>query len=197
MAAFENPNPGTFLFTLNWTYEFIFLISLISNFLVEYQDEGMSRPVRDISKICWRYLKGQFLFDFIPLVPLQLITMKDGKERLFILIKIIRLVNGFKVFQVRNLMEVIKNFYQKKLETIIENDPVLAEDIEVDNNCISILITLNNLFRILKLVIIILNISYFLGFAWFILTDLLTEYDTIEMEQTMANLSLLGYQRWE
>jgi len=70
MAAFENPKPGTFLFTLNWTYEFIFLISMISNFLVEYQDEGMSKPIRDITKICWRYIKGDFLFDFIPLVPL-------------------------------------------------------------------------------------------------------------------------------
>ena len=69
MAAFENPHPGTFLYKINMVYEIIFLISLISNFLVEYQDEGMPKPVRDISKICWRYLKGQFLFDFIPLVP--------------------------------------------------------------------------------------------------------------------------------
>ena len=70
-------------------------------------------------------------------------------------------------------MEVIKNQYQKKLDDIIENDPDLAENTDQDNNNISFLITLNNVFRILKLVIIILNISYFLGFAWFILTDLL------------------------
>ena len=76
-------------------------------------------------------------------------------------------------------MEVINSYYQKKLDNIIENNPELAEDTNVDNNNISFLITLNSLFRILKLVIIILNISYFLGFFWFILTDLLTEYDNI------------------
>ena len=120
-------------------------------------------------------------------------TLEGGKERFFILIKIIRLLNGFKVFQVRNLMEVINSYYQKKLDNIIENNPELAEDTNVDNNNISFLITLNSLFRILKLVIVILNISYFLGFFWFILTDLLTEYEDHLKEQRKTELSLLDY----
>jgi hypothetical protein len=76
------------------------------------------------------------------------------------------------VFDVANIMEIIKKQYQKNLDHIIANRPDLAENTLLDNNNISKLITINNVLRIFKLVLIILNISYFLGFAWFIVCDL-------------------------
>ena len=93
-------------------------------------------------------------------------------------------------------MEVINTVYQKKLDNIIENNPELAEDTNADNNNISFLVTLKSLFRILKLVIIILNISYFLGFFWFILTDLQTEFEHITTEHRKAELSPQGFAHW-
>ena len=51
-------------------YEGIFLVSLILNFFMEYKPDGQSFPVRDLSLISVRYLKGQFLMDFVPLIPL-------------------------------------------------------------------------------------------------------------------------------
>ena len=61
------------------------------------------------------------------------------------------------------------------MEKIIQDDPVEAENISVDNNKISALIYTNFIMKIFKLVIIILNISYFLGFFWYIFCDLTME----------------------
>lgn len=172
MAAFENPEPGTNLFKLFISYEIIFLVAFLLNFLVEYTPKGEEKPVRDIKSIAWNYLKGNFALDFIPLIPLQFIDLPGGKERLFIIIKLIRIFNGLKVFQVRSIMSYIDKYFQAKLDNIIENDPELAEDKNVDSTNIGFLLTLNSMLQILKLVIIILNISYFLGFFWYIVSDL-------------------------
>lgn len=83
-----------------------------------------------------------------------------------------RLIKGLQVFDVANIMEIIKRQYQKKLDKIIKERPDLAENTLLDNNNISRLITINNVLRIFKLVLIILNISYFLGFAWYIICEL-------------------------
>lgn len=48
----------------------------------------------------------------------------------------------------------------------------MAENIAIDNNNIAKLIIINFMFRIVKLIIIIFNISYFLGFLWYIFCDL-------------------------
>lgn len=118
-----------------------------------------------------RYLKGEFWKDFIPIIPLQLLNIGEDR-RLFYIIKIMRLIKGLQVFDVANIMEIIKKQYQKNLDHIIANRPDLAENTLLDNNNISRLITINNVLRIFKLVLIILNISYFLGFAWFIVCEL-------------------------
>ena len=51
-----------------------------------------------------------------------------------------RLVNGLKIFSVPAIMEKINYFAKRKLEDLIENDPVEAENINKDNNKISELI---------------------------------------------------------
>ena len=80
-------------------------------------------------------------------------------------------------------MEKIKKIYEKKLQKIIETDHILAEDVNQDNNNISLLIAISNGIKILKLVLIIFNISYFLGFFWFIFCELNWRFnkDKIEM----------------
>ena len=112
-----------------------------------------------------------------------------GDERLFYIIKIMRLIKGLQVFDVANIMEIIKKQYQKNLDHIIANRPDLAENTLLDNNNISRLITINNVLRIFKLVLIILNISYFLGFAWFIVCELSyrINLDYIESEDPEYN----------
>jgi len=81
------------------------------------------------------YLQTTFIFDFIPLLPFQLITtLPNKRERLFFLIKMVRLVKGFSLFDVPKMMAVIKMMFQKNLQYIVLNDKELANDRDIDNN---------------------------------------------------------------
>ena len=95
-----------------------------------------------------------------------------GDERLFYLIKIIRLYTGIQIFDVPTMMEKLKYFNKRKIDAIIKNDKLLANDITVDNNNVTAMLIINFLIKIFKLILIIINISYFLGFFWYILCDL-------------------------
>lgn len=170
MAAFEKPDPGSWLFILDWSFEGIFLVSLLLNFITDYKEDGNPNPVRDLNKISMRYLKGQFTYDIIPLIPLPHLPFGNSMKH-FYLIKIMRMVTGIRVFDVSVIMSRIKLLMQKKLEYVIANDPLAAEDQDSDQNKIAFLIKTNFFIRIFKLVIIIMNISYFIGFFWYIFCD--------------------------
>ena len=144
MAAFSqrNDNDEYVLLLVSWTYEACFLLALCIEFFVDYKEDGMNSPERDISKTSYRYLSNEFCFDAIPCLPLQFVSL-GGNERLFYLIKIIRLFNGFKLFNVPDIMENIKYYNRKKLEKIIRDDPILAEDKINDNNNITKMIMTN------------------------------------------------------
>jgi hypothetical protein len=141
LAAFPGAEEGP-LTMVNLIYEIIFAISIMLKFLYEYKIEDAEQPpVRDLQKIGMRYLKDQFIWDFIPIIPFPALDF-NGYERLFYLIKIMRLVNGFKVFSVPAIMEKIKFFAKRRLDSIIKDDPEKAECIDEDNNKISALIKL-------------------------------------------------------
>ena len=110
MAAFENPKQGSFLYIMDNIFEFIFYISFILNFIVDYQPPDQPKPVKDISKIAMRYIKGNFWYDFLPLIPLTYINL-NGDQRLFYIIKILRLVIGLQILKVPKIMEKIKKIY--------------------------------------------------------------------------------------
>jgi len=57
-----------------------------------------------------RYIKGDFLIDLICIVPLQALTMKNNREKLFVVIKWLRLGKGLKFFNVPKIMKYIKQY---------------------------------------------------------------------------------------
>jgi hypothetical protein len=93
----------------------------------------------------------------------------------FFMIKVIRLVNGFKIFNVSRIIYEIQQFQRKRLIKIIETDPVKAEDIIADQNKVSLMIMIGFFIKIFKLGMIILNICFFLGVFWYIFCDVTTD----------------------
>lgn len=63
----------------------------------------------------------------------------------------------------------------KHLHWIADNDPILAEDQVLNQNKIDQMINIGFAVKIMKLVLIIANISYFFGFFWYIFCDLSRE----------------------
>ena len=60
-------------YTLVLAFEIIFLISIITKFLTDFRPDGETEHVKSLTKISSRYLHGDFLSDFIPLIPLTFI----------------------------------------------------------------------------------------------------------------------------
>ena len=71
--------------------EFIFLIDFLTKFFLSFTESNSLKTVEEFNKIVPNYLKNGCLTDMIPLIPLQLIQLKNNRNCLFYLIKLIRL----------------------------------------------------------------------------------------------------------
>lgn len=70
---------------------------------------------------------------------------------------------GFKILNVANIMNNMKILYQKRMMNLIQKDPEMAENKLVDNNRITELIQISSFFKILRLVVIIFNLTIILA----------------------------------
>lgn len=69
-------------------------------------------------------------------------------------------------------MRQVKMIFNRQLENIIKNDPELAENSDLDNNNIMLILMISYFFKTFKLVVIILTVSYFIGMVWYIYCDI-------------------------
>ena len=95
--------------TMSAIFEVIFLVYALIQFFKDDNDDINSNDrkklFRETSK---EYFKGNFIYDVIPLIPLQLTTFSKNRDRLFFLVKTLRIVQGFRLFDVRNLDMAVK-----------------------------------------------------------------------------------------
>ena len=66
-------------------------------------------------------------------------------------------------------MKLVKTIFNKRLESIVKSNKSLANNNEVDNNNISKLLMISYFFKIVKLVLTMVLLSYFMGLGWYIL----------------------------
>jgi len=85
---------------------------------------------------------------------------------LFIL-KFIRIKKGLDLYDVQAMMDRIKSWRHEYLQYMIKEQPSLAQDTLQDNNQIENMLMFSYFFKILKLVIMISNTSFFLGMFWY------------------------------
>jgi hypothetical protein len=84
----------------------------------------------------------------------------------------LRLKRGLEAFEVGKAMDMIKTKMRERTERKIKNDPNVGEDTINDHNNIEEIMLTGYTLKTLKLVIIILNLSYFLGLVWIIFCKL-------------------------
>lgn len=134
IAAFRmsSHSNGTIMH-IYYVYESLFLLNMVSQFFLEYQNEYTKQPIKDLGLIAARYLRTEFLSDFIPLIPLQILVMKNNRQNLFFLIKFSRLIKGLRFFDVPKMMTYIKKKYAERLEMLVQSDREFAENKTQDN----------------------------------------------------------------
>ena len=146
-------------------FETIFGISMILNFMVEYYPDGSTIPMRNMKKIGMRYIKSQFLFDFIPLIPIpSLISLESSMERHFYFIKIIRLAKCERFLNISQFLTLIKDYRKVQTEKAIKDCPCKGNSMTANLINITQMIMMGQLASIIRITIIIVNICYFLGF---------------------------------
>jgi len=158
----------------------IFTITIIVNFITDYTPQGETQPVRNLEKIAKRYLRGNFMYDFVAWFPFHWLldmSYKTGNHRrnTIFLIKIIRLRKVSSIFNVSFFMEEIKRMCYSHLAKLIAQDKRIGENQDIDRNNIEFLMKVGYGLKTMKLAIIIFNISYFVGILWLIFCDFTTD----------------------
>jgi hypothetical protein len=160
-------------------FESIFFIYMVLKFFKEYTPEGggdRQKPIREWSMIITNYVTSDFCFDFVPIIPLQIMDFKRHRERLFYLIKVIRFVKGFKVFNVQKLMKMIKSHLNLALEKRCLWDEDFANNRDKSNNNVESILFISYGLKTLQLTVVILNISYILGMLWIIMCQAVEDF---------------------
>jgi len=87
------------------------------------------------------------------------------------MIKVFRILKAIKKFNVGYLMAKIKKHTISQIEKEIERNPTIGEDTVTDHNNIEYLLKIGYALKIFKLVLVILNTSYFVGIIFLIIAD--------------------------
>jgi hypothetical protein len=73
-------------------------------------------------------------------------------------------------------MKYVKQLLQKRLDYIIKNKPELANDQSTDNSKISALLMIKQSVKTIKMLALIMTLSYFIGLLWLMICDLEFKY---------------------
>ena len=117
------------------------------------------------------YLKGRFTFDLLAIIPFYSIlegVIEDKYNRLFYLIKLVRLQRAFELMSTKVFMAEVKSYYDKKLANLIKNYEDLARDQTNDRTHIGKIVSTSYVLKLLQFVLIIFCCSYFIGLLWLI-----------------------------
>lgn len=130
--------------------------------------------VSDIKKIAKHYLKGSCIFDMLAIIPFELFFTlgQDGRaikgdsaekaSRMFKMIKFFRIPRLFELINVDRVKSSINDYYNKRLQRAVqEND-------ESDSYPILKALMYIQMYKILRLTLLIFTSSYFLGIVWHI-----------------------------
>lgn len=172
-----------------------FGLDMVKCFLTDYTPIGEGKPVRNLVKIALNYLKNGFLRDFIMWIPIfRLIRLLVGeKARLILFIKCLRIIKGFRIFNVNLLMKKLRIFLLSKSESRCLTDAKYKFDQYEDHNLIMMQMYLHYSLTTFKMVISIFNIVFFMSIFWFVFTSELLQFHEREIENDYCHREGLSW----
>jgi len=143
--------------------------------MTSYVPEGNINAIKDHSKIFRNYYSnGSLKLDVITEIPIVFVLDNSYAKfyRLLFLIKVCRLKRVFETVSVSAVIHEIQVRTMNRKLSKIEADPTLGEDTLTDHNNVNFLMNVSHSMKIVELVILILNISYFVGILFMIVAEL-------------------------
>ena len=114
------------------------------------------------------------------IMPLSWLFHSFKLSHLFYSIKCYRIFRGFRSFDLRAILNSFKNVAKEIIEKKIKDDPKIGDETIADYNNIENCLLTNYSLQIFKLVITILNISYFVGMIWLTFCVLINTVDGLD-----------------
>ena len=172
-VAFDSPsNLGQQVF--DFIVEGFFWLDFTLNFFCEYKDPETYANIRDLKLIAKRYVfRGSFFVDFISVFPFN--TLFSTQSLLTKLFRLFRLPRLIRLIDISRFSQLLKSFF----ENSSRDERIVAEYM------------LMYAYRIFRLVIIALIITYFLGCFWFMVSnELNTAWDKANGNTFVDNFRL-------
>lgn len=168
--------------------EIFFSLDFIIQFFVEYTPDDSIEPVRNLFKTSLRYAQNEAIVDLIPLIPFNLF-FKFPYSRLFLLLKCMRIKQISSLLDTNKFMNFVYKISIKKVQKYARNE-VTANNQIYDYNGVTKLIWISNIFKVVRLAIILFLVSYFFGSIHFIYSDLLSD---IQSDDPDSNEHFIEY----
>lgn len=106
--------------------EGFFLISIFIWFHTDFVEDGETESSKDLSVIRIRYFKTEFFYDLIPIIPFPIIFGEQSNtSKLFFLMKCLRILNGIKLFDIKRITEIYKEYESNARLVKIDDNPHL------------------------------------------------------------------------
>ena len=179
---FENLETYRQFETAFTVFELYFAADMVSEFITAYVDEN-NNLVKDLRKIRMRYLKNDFIMDFITLIPFTKLFHFSHSRFLFF-IKCLRIIKAFKLLNVRKFNQNIR-VIMKNNHTKICQDPNKANDRDTDYNHIIDQIIIKNAIKSIRLLVVTCICGWFFGIFFFVYSDIFALIEDSEISGTI------------
>jgi len=150
---------------------------MISQFFKAYMlpNSIVPKEIRDIEKIAVHYYETDLKMDLLALLPFQLLQLTRHRERLFYLIKCVRLIKGIEMLDTKFLIIKLKKSFMTRIEERCKVDNEYANSMFAENY-IAIALNLSFMIKTLILSLAIINISYICGMCWLVMCTCVEDY---------------------
>ena len=172
--------PELLTYRVYFYMEIIFWIDLFLTFFIEYSSKVKYEKVRDIQKIGFRYVTGNFIFDLLAVLPFNpvLDSMTEDPREHGIHFRYIRILHLFKLLRLKKtadmftpayftsfLQVIMKRLRQKEIDKIGSH---CSFDGHRDYNKITELMRIVYFFKVFRLGFIVMFLAYVIGMLWYI-----------------------------
>lgn len=114
--------------------------------------------------------------DFITVLPMyRILSGFIKRARFFLLLKLTRLYRGIQLLDTAMILRQLKSAVKRHLDTIVASGDKEANDRTNNHNYIGHIVLIGHLIRTLKLIIIMLVVSYLFAIAWYIFCGVVLE----------------------
>jgi hypothetical protein len=165
--------------------ESIFAIDILVHFLLSHDSSHKTGKytIRSFRDIVEKYLHGDFVWDIIPLIPLQLIELENDAGRVFYIIKVMRLRKCLKKASILGIIRGLALGIKSNNERKVERGENLFHD--HDYNKLNELVAVRLFLRMLKMVVFMVLLTYFAAMLFRIFIGI--QDDIIGREEVLEN----------